>query len=105
MESAIRRSHHEVTADVSAAALHTAVVYAPDGVRLVAVASSRRALARRIAAYVEQHASERLWPSDARLVHQLLAEAAHEQAAELYFALVGQRWDEEWIVLGNPSAA
>jgi hypothetical protein len=80
-------------------------VYAPDGVRLVATASSRRALTRRIADYVERHASERLWPNDARLVHQLLGEAAHEEAAELYFALVGQRWDEEWIILADPAAS
>jgi hypothetical protein len=101
MQSAIGK-HQDVTRDVSTSGLHTAVVYAPDGVRLVAAAPSRRALIRRIADYVERHANETLWPNDTRLVHQLLAEAAHEQAVELYFALVGERWDEEWIVFGGP---
>jgi len=84
---------------------HTAVVHAPDGVRFVAAAASRHALMRRIADYVRRHADERLWASDAPRVHELLAAAAHEEAVELYFALVGQRWDEEWIVVTDPGAS
>ena len=84
---------------------HTAVVYAIDGVRFVAAATSRRALLRRVAQYVERHAGDRLWANDARRVHHLLDVAAHEEAVELYFALVGERWDEEWIVLSDPAAS
>ena len=84
---------------------HTAVVYALDGVRFVAAAPSRRALMRRVADYVQRHAAEKLWADDARYVHQLVAGSAHEEAVELYFALVGQRWDEEWIVLTDPGAS
>jgi hypothetical protein len=84
---------------------HTAIVYALDGVRLIAAAASRHALMRRVAEYVRRQAGEMLWANDARRVDQLLAERAHEEAVELYFALVGQRWDEEWIVLADPTAS
>jgi hypothetical protein len=84
---------------------HTALVYALDGVRFVAAASSRRALMRRVAEYVQRQAGEMLWEGDARRVDQLLVGAAYEEAVELYFALVGKRWDEEWILLTDPQAA
>jgi hypothetical protein len=105
MQSTIGTPYHLVVSEGAVSGLHTAVVYAADGVRLVATAASHPALTRRIADYVQKHASDRLWPRDAYLVHQALADAAHEVAVELYFAFVGQRWDEEWIVLGDPSAA
>jgi hypothetical protein len=84
---------------------HTPLVYALDGVRFVASAASRRALMQRVAQYVEQNAGERLWAGDARRVRQLVGDGAHEEAVELYFALVGERWDEEWIVVTDPSAS
>ena len=84
---------------------HTGIVYALDGARFVAAAASRRALMRRLAGYVGRHAEQRLWPDDARRVQNLLAEAAHEEAVELYFALVGERWEEEWILIANPAAS
>ena len=87
------------------AASHTALVYALDGVRFVATATSRRVLMRRVAHYVERNADERLWANDASRVRLLLANGEHEEAVELYFALVGERWDEEWIVVADPSAS
>ena len=105
MQSAIATPQHSTTRDGLASGLHTAVVYSVDGVRLIATATSRPALIRRIADYVGQHANDRLWPQDAHLVHRALADAAHEAAVELYFAFVGQRWDEEWVLLSDPSAA
>jgi hypothetical protein len=84
---------------------HTALVYALDGVRFVATAASRRALMRRVAHYVERHADDALWANDASRVRRLLEDGAHEEAIELYFALAGQRWDDEWIVVTDPSAS
>lgn len=86
-------------------ALHTAVVYALDGVRFVAAAPSRRTLIGHLADYVRRCAADSLWASDARHVDDLLARGAHEDAVDLYFAVVGQRWDEEWIVLADPTAS
>ena len=98
--------HHRPTADFGVVpAPHTAVVYALDGVRLVTAAPTRRALVEQLAEYVRRHAGERLWPADARQVDQLLAHGAQEEAVELYFGVVGDRWDEEWVLLTDPSAA
>jgi hypothetical protein len=83
---------------------HTALVYALDGLRFVATAASRRTLIRRLADYVERRTSDSLWPADARQVEMLLAHGAEEEAVELYFALVGKRWDEEWLFLTDPCA-
>jgi hypothetical protein len=103
--AATRRQEQGAVEDGIVPAPYTAVVYALDGVRLVAAATSRRALMQRVADYVQRHAGERLWATDARRVHQLVAGAAHEDAVEYYFAMVGQRWDEEWIILADPAAS
>ncbi len=84
---------------------HSAFVYALDGVRFVATAASRRALVRRVAYYVERNVGDRLWANDAARVRLLLENGAHADAIDLYFALVGQRWDDEWIVVTDPSAS
>jgi len=83
---------------------HTALVYALDGVRFVAAAASRLALMRRVARYVERNVGDRRWANDAARVRQLLEHGAPDEAVVLSFALVGQRWDEEWIVVTYPSA-
>jgi hypothetical protein len=93
------------TDDRVVAASHTAIVYALDGTRFVAAATSRRALMRRVVGYVERRAEQALWEADALRVHQLLADGAHEEAVELYFAVVGQRWDEEWILITDPAVS
>ena len=86
-------------------ASHTALVYALDGVRLVATAASRPALMRRLAEYVGRQACEMLCANDAHRVEALLGDQAYDEAVELYFVLVGERWDEEWIVVTDPYAS
>jgi hypothetical protein len=79
-------------------ALHVALVLAADGVRLAHAERSRPALVRRLAAYVAERGEHALWPDHARWLRGLLERGAFEAAVELYFGLVGARWDEEWLV-------
>jgi hypothetical protein len=76
----------------------TAVVHAADGVLFVAVTASRDDLAGRVAAWVGARAGDRLWAEDAREVRALLGANHFREAIALYFARVGLRWDEEWLV-------
>lgn len=80
-------------------ALHLAVVHDVNDVRYVTAATSRAALAERLADYVRQHADNQLWPGDARLLRRLLAARQFDAAVEHYFASVGGRWDEERLVI------
>ncbi len=79
-------------------ALYVAVVHAPDGVRLATMARSRAGLVQRLADYVEQRGDDMLWTDHARHLRTLLARGEREAAIEVYFGLVGERWDEEWLV-------
>jgi hypothetical protein len=79
--------------------LHIAVVHTVDAVRLVAAARSRVALTDRLVDYVEREATERLWPDDARLLHQLLGSGQRDAAIEQYFTSVGRRWVEERLAI------
>ena len=63
--------------------LHVAVVHTVDAVRLITAATSRAALADRLAEYVRQQAEDRLWPDDARCLHRLLAEAERDATIAL----------------------
>ena len=87
-----------------ASALYVAVVHAVDGVRFTAAAGSRRELIHRIAEYVQQWGGYVLRPDHARHLRGLLARGEWEAAVELYFALVGKRWDKEWLVTAVASA-
>jgi hypothetical protein len=78
--------------------LFVAVVHAADGVRFSAVAESRYELVHRIADYVRQWGGYLLRPDHARHLRGLLARGEWEAAIELYFGLVGKRWDKEWLV-------
>lgn len=78
--------------------LFVAVVHAADGVRFSAVAPSRYELVHRIADYVRQWGGYLLRPDHARHLRGLLARGEWEAAIELYFGLVGKRWDKEWLV-------
>jgi hypothetical protein len=73
------------------------VVYAADGIRFLAVCTSRAALLTKLAGYVGEQAPQRLWAADASRVRELLSGGALKRAIELYFASVGGRWDEEWL--------
>jgi len=75
-----------------------AVVHAADGVRFSAVAPTRYELVHRIADYVRQWGGYLLRPDHARHLRGLLARGEWEAAIELYFGLVGKRWDKEWLV-------
>ncbi len=79
--------------------LHVAVVHTVGVVRLITAASSRAALTKRLADYARQHAGNQLWARDARRLRRLCAAKQFDQAIELYFASVGERWDEEWLVI------
>lgn len=79
-------------------ATYIAVVHTADGVRFQAVASSRRELVHRIAEYVQRWGGYVLRPDHARHLRGLLLRGESEAAVELYFALVGKRWDKEWLV-------
>jgi hypothetical protein len=78
--------------------LYIAVVHAADGVRFSAAAESRYELIHRIADYVRQWGGWLLRPDHARHLRGLLARGEWEAAIELYFGLVGKRWDKEWLV-------
>jgi hypothetical protein len=80
-----------------------AVVCAADGVRHVETGATPGAVLARLAAYVRRHASDRLWPADARHVGRLLARGRVEAAVRHYFAAPA-RWDEEWLLWGPGDA-
>jgi hypothetical protein len=79
-------------------ALYVAVVHAVDGVRFTTAAASRRELVHRIAEYVQRWGGYVLRPDHARHLRGLLARGEWEAAVELYFGVVGKRWDKEWLV-------
>jgi hypothetical protein len=79
-------------------ALYVAMVHAADGVRFAAVAESQAMLVRQLSTYVRQHAGDVLWPDHTRRVETLLTRGELESAVEVYFELVGGRWDKEWLV-------
>ena len=79
--------------------LHVAVVHTAGAISFVTAASSRAGLSKRLADYVRRRAGERLWAGDARRLRRLCAAKQFDRAVELYFASVGERWDEEWLVI------
>lgn len=93
------RTSPRVKPDSAAAGtLFVAVVHSLDGVRFVAAADSRRELVMRLAEYVRQWGDHVLHQEHARHLRSLLARGEMEAAVELYFGLVGERWDDEWLV-------
>ena len=89
----------EVTREEGGLTLHVAVVYGVKDVRHVTAATSRAALAVKLADYVRRHAGNQLWPRDTRRLRRLLAAQRFEAAIEHYFSSVGGRWDEERLVV------
>lgn len=89
---------HIMPAGAAASETFVAVVHAPDGIRLAAVADSRAELVRRLTEYVRRRAVHVLHTEHARHVRALLARGELEVAVEAYFRLVGERWEEEWLV-------
>lgn len=79
-------------------AIFVAVVSTFDAVRFSAAAMTRHDLVEQIAEYVRRNAHEQLWPAHAAEVCVLIDTGLLEPAIERYFALVGERWDDEWLV-------
>jgi hypothetical protein len=79
-------------------ATYVAIVHTADGVRFQAAATSRRELVQRIAEYVQRWGGYVLRPDHARHLRSLLLRGESEAAVELYFAVVGKRWDKEWLI-------
>ena len=77
---------------------YIAAVAAPDGIRFTTTAETRDELVSRLADYVRENARVQLWPGDALRVRAFLHLGDLEAAVAHYFARVGERWDEEWLV-------
>jgi hypothetical protein len=99
-----RRPRERGTAH-DARVLFVAVVVAWDHVRFTASAPSRHQLLQHVARYVRRHVDDQLWPTDARDVRVLLEGGRLEAAVGRYFALVGARWDKEWLVMTDVDVA
>ena len=82
-------------------ATRTAVVMAVDGVRFVACGPDG-VIAEQLAGYVSERCEYTLWPNDARMVRSLLEASRVDDAITFYFAVVGQRWDDERLELDGP---
>ena len=79
-------------------AVYIAVVHADDTVRFATSAPTRSELAKRLAEYVRRWGDHVLRPDHAHHLRGLLMRGEWEAAVEFYFGLVGERWDEEWLV-------
>jgi hypothetical protein len=77
--------------------LHVAAVFAHDGIRLLTASHSEAGVTERLAAYIQGQADLLLWPGDARRVRALLEVGDTEEAIDLYFARVGERWEREHL--------
>ncbi len=79
------------------AVVFVSVIWAIDGPRFAAVASTESDCLAQIARYVAEQAQRQLWPPSADRVAALLA--THDQAGAVteYFRHVGERWDLEWL--------
>jgi hypothetical protein len=82
-----------------------AVVGAADGVRLVALGSTREEVLERVAEYVKARVEFEHAATDARRIRQLLAAGAIDAALEAYFESGDRRWDEEWLHVATPPIA
>jgi hypothetical protein len=75
-----------------------AIVHTPDSVSFTTTAGTRVALISRLAEYVYAAAGDRLSSNDSKQVRALLEGHKLERGIERYFRLVGERWDDEWLV-------
>jgi hypothetical protein len=91
-------------ADVQSQPRHlTAVVHAADGIRFVATATCPAHLTAQVIDYIRARYDDVLWPPAAREVRALMDSGKPYAAIALYFAQVGDRWDEERLELGGIS--
>lgn len=81
----------------------TAIVHSADGVLFVATAECPQRLAAQVVTYIRGRCGDVLWPSDAQQVREFIVQDKPYAAIALYFAKVGERWDEERLELGGLS--
>lgn len=79
----------------------TAVIHAADGVRFVAAAPCPAELVAQIMTYILARYEDALWPSVAAKVRALIADDHPYAAIAVYFAHVGERWDDERLQFGG----
>lgn len=75
-----------------------AIVHTTDSVSFATTAGTRSALIKRVAEYVCDAATDRLSVAASLQVLTLMKHGLFERGIERYFTLVGERWDEEWLV-------
>lgn len=75
--------------------LHLAVVTSIDGVLMATAACELKRVLSQIVDYVRQNSRFKLSPELAREVEQMIKESRYEEAVEIYFSRVGERWDPE----------
>jgi len=86
-------------------AAFTAVIHDATCVLFTASAGTRAALIDQVAEYVRRSATDLLWRADSSHVETLIRNGQPETAIEHYFACVGQRWDNQWLVTSVADAA
>ena|SRR5215207_3612714 len=86
------------SADTGGPATFVAVIHDSDRVLFTASTLTRPSLIDAIAEFVARNANVLLWGKDATRVQRLLRTGHAETAIEHYFACVGERWDNQWLV-------
>jgi len=95
--------HHRTS--TTPRAVYTAIVHDATCVLFTAVAGTRTALIEQVAEYVRRSAYDLLWGADSVHVETLIRTGQPEAAIEHYFACVGQRWDDQWLITTIADAA
>lgn len=80
-------------------AMYLAAVVGRDGVCFTTAAMTHGNLLHAVAEYVSERAPLQLWPADAAAVHEKLSRGDYQAGIDRYFAAVGDRWDDEWLVM------
>jgi hypothetical protein len=75
------------------AAVHIAVVTSGKEVLWIGAADTRRQLAGDLSDFLVPRCAVQLWEDGAAQFLRLLDQGQPERAVDLYFALVGERWD------------
>jgi hypothetical protein len=78
-----------------ASGTRVAVVRAQDGVLFTASGSTDAEVAAQLVTYIGKRCDDVLWPAVADEVRRLIHDHRDDEAIAMYFACVGQRWDEE----------
>ena len=85
------------TAAVVSRSSFTATIHAADGLRFLARARCAERLTQQLVSYIVARCDAVLWPAVAAEVRSLVRDRQLRAAIDLYFARVGERWDEEYL--------